>query len=383
MRLCEIPAPPFGESARAAAFKQAFQGLGLTNVRIDRPATCSASGPGSRRVRTSCFSAHLDTVFPADTASRRSRVRIGAEGTGYWRRLPRPGGAARRRPRARHRQRFRPPAASRSSGRSAKRGSAICAGVKHLFEAGAEGAGGSASSRSTAPGSASPDTGGRQPALSGHVQGTRRPQLRRFRHREPGARARSRRRRHRRLPGAARASDDVQRRAGRRRDVRQCDCRRTHGWKSTCDPRIRPRSGRSMQAFRRAVDAALAEENARWDNRGRLTVEKALVGSRPGRTQSRQTRRSSSAAVSVTRALGRRTRVDEGSTDANIPISLGIPAITIGGGRVGERHPHDGGDVRHRPSHGRGPLERCFSRSRSPAESQERGGLRTNRLTIL
>ena len=36
--------------------------------------------------------------------------------------------------------------------------------------------------------------------------------------------------------------------------------------------------------------------------------------------------------MSVTSALGRRTRVDEGSTDANIPMSLGIPAITIGGG---------------------------------------------------
>jgi acetylornithine deacetylase/succinyl-diaminopimelate desuccinylase-like protein len=39
-----------------------------------------------------------------------------------------------------------------------------------------------------------------------------------------------------------------------------------------------------------------------------------------------------SAAMSVTRALGEPALVDEGSTDANIPISLGIPAITIGGG---------------------------------------------------
>src|SRR4051794_35259212 len=33
--LCEIPAPPFEEAARAAAYKRAFEALGLTRVRID------------------------------------------------------------------------------------------------------------------------------------------------------------------------------------------------------------------------------------------------------------------------------------------------------------------------------------------------------------
>ena len=37
-------------------------------------------------------------------------------------------------------------------------------------------------------------------------------------------------------------------------------------------------------------------------------------------------------ALSATRALGQSVEPDEGSTDANIPISLGIPAIAIGGG---------------------------------------------------
>jgi hypothetical protein len=36
--------------------------------------------------------------------------------------------------------------------------------------------------------------------------------------------------------------------------------------------------------------------------------------------------------VSVTRALGLPVDVGEGSTDSNIPISLGIPAVTIDGG---------------------------------------------------
>ena len=38
------------------------------------------------------------------------------------------------------------------------------------------------------------------------------------------------------------------------------------------------------------------------------------------------------AAVSVTRALGLPVSLDEGSTDANLAMSMGIPAITIDGG---------------------------------------------------
>jgi di/tripeptidase len=40
-------------------------------------------------------------------------------------------------------------------------------------------------------------------------------------------------------------------------------------------------------------------------------------------------------AVAVSRMLGIEPRLGRSSTDANIPISLGIPAITIGGGGVG------------------------------------------------
>jgi hypothetical protein len=69
-----------------------------------------------------------------------------------------------------------------------------------------------------------------------------------------------------------------------------------------------------------------------------LTVDKALVGNRPaGRTASDSP--IVAAAVSVTRALGLPISLDEGSTDANYPMSLGIPAITIdGGGRGTDAH---------------------------------------------
>ncbi len=83
--------------------------------------------------------------------------------------------------------------------------------------------------------------------------------------------------------------------------------------------------------IQRALDVALAEENERWANRGRLTMEKTLVGNRPaGRVPADAPIVQS--AISVTRALGLTGPLDEGSTDANLAMSLGIPAITIDGG---------------------------------------------------
>ena len=83
--------------------------------------------------------------------------------------------------------------------------------------------------------------------------------------------------------------------------------------------------------FHKALDTALAEENERWNNRGRLRLQKTLVGNRPaGRTDADAP--IVEAALSVTSALGLRASLDEGSTDANLAMSLGIPAITIDGG---------------------------------------------------
>jgi hypothetical protein len=67
-------------------------------------------------------------------------------------------------------------------------------------------------------------------------------------------------------------------------------------------------------------------------------VDKALVGDRPaGNTPAASP--IVTAAVAVTRALGFPVSLDEGSTDSNIPMSLGIPAITIdGGGRGSGAH---------------------------------------------
>jgi tripeptide aminopeptidase len=86
-------------------------------------------------------------------------------------------------------------------------------------------------------------------------------------------------------------------------------------------------------SFQKAVDAAVKDENARWNN-GRITVTRDLVGNRPaGRTP--ETAPIVRLAVAVNTALGLPVGLGEGSTDANLPMSLAIPAVTIGGGGKG------------------------------------------------
>jgi acetylornithine deacetylase/succinyl-diaminopimelate desuccinylase-like protein len=87
------------------------------------------------------------------------------------------------------------------------------------------------------------------------------------------------------------------------------------------------------QKFHRAVDDAVKAEDGRW-NKNVLTVEKAVVGNRPaGQTPANSP--IVQAASSVTRALGFPVTLDEGSTDSNIAMNLGIPAVTVDGGGRG------------------------------------------------
>ena len=83
--------------------------------------------------------------------------------------------------------------------------------------------------------------------------------------------------------------------------------------------------------FQAAVDAAVTEENRRWGTPRVVTAVKELVGDRPaGATP--QDAPIVQTAWSVANALGFSLTLSEGSSDANIPISLRLPAITIGAG---------------------------------------------------
>ena len=79
-----------------------------------------------------------------------------------------------------------------------------------------------------------------------------------------------------------------------------------------------------------AVDEAVVEENKRWGVTT-LSVSRKLIGDRPGG----QTPTDSpivEAAIRSNTAFGHKTLLRGASTDANVPMSLGIPAIIIGGG---------------------------------------------------
>ena len=66
MEMARIPAPPFGESARAAWLTERFREVGLDDVRIDDVGNVFGTHPGFGR-RYVALSAHIDTVFPANT----------------------------------------------------------------------------------------------------------------------------------------------------------------------------------------------------------------------------------------------------------------------------------------------------------------------------
>jgi acetylornithine deacetylase/succinyl-diaminopimelate desuccinylase-like protein len=67
VELTEIPAPPFGEGPRGARFATMLAEAGLTDVTTDAVGNVIGRRPGRGGQRVVALTAHLDTVFPADT----------------------------------------------------------------------------------------------------------------------------------------------------------------------------------------------------------------------------------------------------------------------------------------------------------------------------
>jgi acetylornithine deacetylase/succinyl-diaminopimelate desuccinylase-like protein len=85
IKLAEIPSPPFKEAARAKAVEKMFRDVGLADVKIDEEGNVlglrkGAKGDGKFVV----VSAHMDTVFPAgtDVKVKREGTRLHAPGIG-------------------------------------------------------------------------------------------------------------------------------------------------------------------------------------------------------------------------------------------------------------------------------------------------------------
>ena len=82
--LTEIPAPPFQEGVRAESYRAMLTEAGLAEVSLDGEGNVLGLRPGRSGDHVICIAAHLDTVFPpgTDTRVRRDGNRLYAPGVG-------------------------------------------------------------------------------------------------------------------------------------------------------------------------------------------------------------------------------------------------------------------------------------------------------------
>jgi acetylornithine deacetylase/succinyl-diaminopimelate desuccinylase-like protein len=331
IRICEVEAPPFKEAKRAEVYARMFRDAGLQNVRIDKEGNVLGDRPGSQPRPRVILSAHLDTVFPEGTDVKVKRDGNILRGPGI-------GDDCRGLAvllaviRAMNQAKIQTPGTITFVGTVGEEGLGDLRGVKYLFNEGMKGqidrfvsidgtglgithiAVGSLRYRVTfkGPGGHSYGAFGRIPNPL-HALGRAVETISQFE-----------------VPADPKTTFNVGR-VGGGTSVNAIP------FESWFEMDMRSASPSALQAldakFHRAVDEAVKAEDARWKT-GALKVDKQLVGNRPA-GQTPQNSPIVQAAVSVTRALGFTVSLDEGSTDSNIPMNLGIPAITIDGGGRG------------------------------------------------
>lgn len=331
IRLCEIPAPPFMEAARAKAYADAFRAAGLENVRIDKAGNVLGDRPGRAARPHLVISAHLDTVFPEGT-----RVDVTRDGT----RLRGPGIGDDCRglavllaiARALDSAGIETAGPVTFVGTVGEEGLGDLRGVKALFADTLAGridrfvsidgdghtithiAVGSRRYRVTfsGPGGHSYDRFGianpvhaigRAVALVAELT----------------------------VPAEPRTTFSV----GRIGGGTSVNAIASEAWMEVDLRSSDPAALDTLDAaFRERVQQALADENRRWKGNGRLSVAVEKVGDRPaGRAEAGSPLVQT--AVAVTRALNLPVRLEEGSTDSNVPMNVGVPAITVGSGGTG------------------------------------------------
>jgi len=334
--LCEIPAPPFGEAARGAEFKRRLEALGLSAVRIDSVGNVIAERAGragtGRRTRV-VLSAHLDTVFPESTG-----VRVTREGTVL--RGPGIGDDCRGLAvvlavvRALQRAGLETQGDIVFIGTVGEEGPGNLRGVRHLFDRQSAGRvdyfisidGTGLGLTSRAVGSYRYRVTYRGPG--GHSYGA-------FGMPNP-IHALGRAIAHMadiQVPAQPKTTFNVGVIAGGT-SVNSISAT------GVMDVDLRSESAEALDSldarFRHAVAAALNEEHARWPGSDvRLTVTIEGTGVRPAGAQPDSVR-IVRVAQSAAQALGFGGPTQASSTDANWPMSLGVPAITLDGGGDGQ-----------------------------------------------
>ena len=335
--LNEIPAPPFGEAVRAAELKRQFERLGLKDVRIDKEGNVLGTRPGEQPTPHIVVAAHLDTVFPEGTD-----VRVRREGAV----LHAPGIADDTRGlaemlgviRALDEGKVVTKGTITFVGTVGEEGLGDLRGVKAIFAStlkdqvdafiaidvpSGDGAG---PNRFTVTGVGSyrykvtfKGTGGHSYGAFGlanpiHALGRAVAKIGEIR-----------------VPAQPRTTFNV----GRIGGGTSVNSIAFEAW---MEVDMRSESMPALDAVKTqvlaAVDAAVTEESARWNGRGNLSVDVQSIGVRPAGSTAMDSPLVRSAMGTIT-ALGLQPITNASSTDSNVPMALGIPAITIGGGGVG------------------------------------------------
>jgi len=331
VRYCEIPAPPFKETERGKAYADAFRSLGLKNVRIDSEGNVLGERPGLAPRPHLVFSAHLDTVFPegTDVTVKREGGTLRGPGIGDDCRGLAVVLAVIR---AMNKANVQTPGSITFVATVGEEGLGDLRGVKALFRetlkgeidrfVSIDGTGlgithigvGSLRYRVAFKGPGGHSYGAFGLANPIHALGRAMAKIADFQ-----------------VPRDPKTTFNV----GRIGGGTSVNSIAFESWMEVDMRSADAAALKSVDAnFHKAVDQALAEENERWNNSGRLEVEKKLVGDRPaGSTPAASPIVETT--VSVTKALGFPVSLDEGSTDSNIPMSMNIPAVTIDGGGRG------------------------------------------------
>jgi tripeptide aminopeptidase len=333
--ICEIPAPPFKEAARAAEYKRRLDALGL-RARVDAVGNVIAERRGTGKGPTIVLAGHLDTVFPEGTD-----VRVREEGG----RMKAPGigddcrGLAVVLAVARAYQRANPRHDARIVfvGDVGEEGPGNSRGIRHLFEKelkgqidyfiSVDGTGLGVTSR--AVGSNRYRVTYKGPG--GHSYGA-------FGIPNPVHA----------LGRAIAKISDIQVPASPKTTfnvgvIKGGTSVNSIAFEATMEVDMRSESADALrsidQTVRRSLQEALDAENGRWTSeragRARLTMVIDTIGIRPTGAQS-DSAQIVQVALLTAKALGFSPATTAGSTDSNVPIALGLPAITIDGGGHGE-----------------------------------------------
>ncbi len=333
--LCEIPAPPFKETARGVAYKAAFEKLGLTNVRVDAVGNVIGERRGTGGGPTVVLAGHLDTVFPegTDVRVKNENGRLTGRGIGDdCRGLA----VVLTTARALQASKVQTPGTIIFVGNVGEEGPGNLRGTRHLFDkelAGkidyfisVDGVGDGLTSRAVGSHRYRVTYKGR----GGHSYGA-------FGIPNP-AHA---------LGRAIATIADLQVPVTPKTTfsvgiVRGGTSVNSIPFEASMDVDMRSESAASLTALdaqvQRALRNALAAENARWPKAkatDHLTMGVDTVGIRPAGSQP-DTARIVRVARDAARALGWTPELSASSTDANVPIGMGLPGITIDGGGRGD-----------------------------------------------